>query len=297
MLLTQLDHVTLPAPDLAAASGPFEQLGLRLTPAAVHPGLGTENRVFFAGGSPESHMYVELLALRDRDEAVGAGSERRGWLLRALERPPALARIAFATVDVAAASAALRPHGLTAEPYQAFRADGSLIADVLPLTELAPFAGVDLVLVSDPRPRAAVVAHRAADGLLAHTFPLKRLDHLAASVPDLEAATKFWVDVLGVPVWGEVTSPVMVIRQMRAGDMVFELLAASGPGSPLASRPPGLSSMCAFEVESLDDAVALARSRGFSPPDPAPGVLPGTRTATIPADQLSGLALQLVQYV
>lgn len=297
MLLTQLDHVTLPAPGLAATSGPFEQLGLRLTPAAAHPGLGTENRVFFAGSSPESHMYVELLAVRDQDEAVAAGSHRRGWLVRALQRPPALARVAFATTDMAAAASALRPHGLTAEPYQAFRADGSLIADVLPLTELAPLAGVDLVLVSDPRPRAAVVARRAAEGLLAHILPLKRLDHLAAFVPDLEATTRFWVDVLGVPVWGEVTSPVMVIRQMRVGDMVFELLAPSGPGSPLASRPPGLSSMCAFEVDNLDETIALARSRGFSPPDPAPGVLPGTRTATIPADQLSGLALQLIQYI
>ena len=38
-------------------------------------------------------------------------------------------------------------------------------------------------------------------------MPLKRLDHLAAMAPNLEDATSFWTDVLGVPVHGEVRTP------------------------------------------------------------------------------------------
>jgi len=56
-------------------------------------------------------------------------------------------------------------------------------------------------------------------------------------------------------------------------------------------------SMCAFEVDDLDASVALARERGFTVTDPSTGVLPGTRTATIPPDQLNGMAMQLLEYV
>jgi 4-hydroxyphenylpyruvate dioxygenase-like putative hemolysin len=89
----------------------------------------------------------------------------------------------------------------------------------------------------------------------------------------------------------------MVINQMRVGDVNLELLGPATPESPLAARPPGPASMTAFEVPDVAAAVAHARAAGFTAPDPAPGPLPGTLTATIPGTQLSGLGLQLLQYV
>jgi hypothetical protein len=94
-----------------------------------------------------------------------------------------------------------------------------------------------------------------------------------------------------------VVTDVMVIRQMKVGDSILELLGPGSPDSPIASRPPGFASMVAFEVESLDASVAKARSKGFEVPDGRDGVLPGTRVTTISADQLSGLGLQLLEYV
>jgi hypothetical protein len=84
---------------------------------------------------------------------------------------------------------------------------------------------------------------------------------------------------------------------MKIGDAIVELLGPDSPESPLASRPPGLSSMAAWEVGDLDAAVALARERGFTPSEPATGVLPGTRVATIPGAELSGVGMQLLEYV
>jgi hypothetical protein len=78
---------------------------------------------------------------------------------------------------------------------------------------------------------------------------------------------------------------------------MFELIGPASPDSPVASRPAGLSSMCSFEVPDLEGAVAQARAAGFDGTDPATGTLPGTRTARISADQLSGLTLQLLEYV
>ena len=67
--------------------------------------------------------------------------------------------------------------------------------------------------------------------------------------------------------------------------------------SPIRQRPPGLNSMSSFEVPDLDAVVAQARAAGFEVPDPRIGTLPGTRVTTISADQMSGLNLQLLQYV
>ncbi|MFO0808732.1 MAG: VOC family protein [Gemmataceae bacterium] len=142
---------------------------------------------------------------------------------------------------------------------------------------------------------------RAEDHLKAELqtrpFPLKRLDHLASVAYDLDAQTRYWVDTLGVPLFGEVVAPTMVIRQFRLGDAIFELLGPNGEDSPIRKRSPGLISMASWEVDDLDAVVAQARAAGFTPSDPAAGVLPGTRTATIPATELGGVAMQLLQYV
>lgn len=158
-------------------------------------------------------------------------------------------------------------------------------------------AGTDLVLVRHAR--SVQERHAAAEqaGLLGHALRLKRLDHLAAVAHDLEAKTRVWADILGVPVAGEVTTPAMMIRQLRIGDALLELLGPASPDSPLWKRPPGLVSMAAWEVSKLEEAVEQARQSGFAVPDAAAGVLPGTRTATIPGAELAGVNLQLLEYV
>ena len=66
----------------------------------------------------------------------------------------------------------------------------------------------------------------------------------------------------------------------------------------MAGRPAALASMAAWEVSGpLDDAVALARERGFSCGDAEAGVIPGTRRASIPAAELGGVGMQLLEYV
>ena len=56
-------------------------------------------------------------------------------------------------------------------------------------------------------------------------------------------------------------------------------------------------SVLACEVDDVAACVELARSRGFHPPDPAQGVLPGTLVSTIPGEETSGIVYQLLQYV
>lgn len=149
-------------------------------------------------------------------------------------------------------------------------------------------AGVDLVFREDG-PEIA--------GAPDHAFPLARLDHLAAVALELDDKCAFWSDALGVPVAGEVRTPALIIRQLRLGGAVLELLGAASADSPLRQRPPGLVSMASWEVPDLERAVALAGAAGFSPSGPAPGPLPGTRISTIPGPELAGVNMQLLQYV
>src|SRR5262249_4238623 len=84
-------------------------------------------------------------------------------------------------------------------------------------------------------------------------------------------------DVLGVPVAGEVATPAMLIRPLKGGDTLLELLGPTSADSPIWKRTPGLVSMASWQVKDPDTAVRHARAAGFTATDPAVGVLPGTR--------------------
>jgi catechol 2,3-dioxygenase-like lactoylglutathione lyase family enzyme len=276
MLYDAIDCVCLAAPDLEAACRPYERLGLRLSPA--HEG----RRSLHVGGGTNL-FTVHFLA------EGGLGGPAAGPLGQALAAGRALFAVGLRAPDFTLAVRELTGKGVSAALFR----DRDAEAAWLPLCERA---GTDLVLVRQATPQARH-ARAKAEGLLDHSFPLKRLDHLAVVTHDLEAKTAFWSGVLGVPVAGEVVTPTLVIRQLRLGDAVLELLGPASEGSPLWKRPPGLVNMASWEVNGLERAVRLAREAGHAVPDPAPGPLPGTRIATVPGEGLAGVNMQLLEYV
>lgn len=292
MLYDRIDHVVLPVPSLDAAAEPFARLGLALYPGVRHQGRGTENRGFFVG-EPRSEFYLELLGIYDEAAARVAGATR---YIESAASGRSLSTIVLRVEDIGALAEALADQGVNVRAEAVQTPDGRKVADAASLGDPAR-ALVDLRVIQYPDDAATRHRRHTEAGFFNHAFPLKRLDHLAVIAPDLEAATRYWADVLGIPPTGEVTSPTTIIRQFQIGDAIVELLGPATPESPLGQRPPGLISMNSFEVENLDAAVAAARAAGFNPSDPAPGALPGTRTATIPGAELSGLSLQLLQYV
>jgi catechol 2,3-dioxygenase-like lactoylglutathione lyase family enzyme len=271
-----IDSVLLAVPDLDTACRPYERLGLRLSPGEVR-------RTFSVGG-PANLFGVHLLADAERDSPLAQP------LQLALAAGRSLFAVALRVADLEAALLLLQARGVP--PTTVRDRDRGLA-----WLRVAEQAGTDLILVQHARSTEERHAEASRSGLLDHSFPLERLDHLATVTTDLKARTRFWADVLGVPVTGEVTTPAMVIRQLRLGDAVLELLGPAGPDSPLWKRPPGLVGMVSWEVEDLDAVVAQARAASFSVPDPAVGVLPGTRIATIPGTELAGVNLQLLEYV
>ncbi len=292
-MIERIDHVVVPVPDLEGAAAAYERLGLSLTSPTRHTGLGTENRAFFVGLSAKQSFYLELLGIHDRREALAAG---RAHYVDTLDRGGGLARVMLGTTGLPSEVDRLQQRGVNTSIEQVWSGERH-ICDVAPLESIATGLAATVGLVQYVEADRAAFDRRAAAGRFQHTFPLKRVDHLAAIAPDLEASCRAWSEALVVPVQGEVRGPGIIIRQLKIGDAILELLGPEAPDSPLASRPPGLASMVAWEVDDLDATVSLARDRGFTPNDPAPGILPGTRVSTIPAAELAGVAMQLLEYV
>jgi catechol 2,3-dioxygenase-like lactoylglutathione lyase family enzyme len=258
------------------ACRPYGHLGLRLSA----PQNGS--RTLQVGGL--TNLFAVHFLTGTSSSALLAGPLRQG-----LAGGRALFAVALRVADLLGAVRHLASQGIPAVSLR----DGDEDLAWLPLHDQA---GTDIVLVQDATPVQERHAAALQHGLLGHAFPLRRLDHLAVVTHDLEARTRFWTNVLSVPVVGEVKTPVLIIRQLRLGDAVLELLGPAGSDSPLWQRPPGLVSMASWEVPDLDQAVAQARAAGFTVSDPAVGVLPGTRTATIPGAELAGVNMQLLEY-
>ncbi|MCC7367095.1 MAG: VOC family protein [Chloroflexi bacterium] len=286
MLFDAIDMVILPVSDLDAASAQFERLGLFVSPTTVNESRASAFRLIPFGG-PDNLFCIELLSVADPSATTpfvqGFGNVAdRG-----------LSQLNLLVSDTDAVLAELGKHGISA----ATKIAGGQGKDRYDVTILEPLldAATTLGLIQYGQSMAERHAAFASQGR--HTFPAKRLDHLAAVAPDLDASCRYWDEVLGVPTVGEVVSPVIVVRQVKIGDAIFELLGPSSPDSPIRQRPPGLGSSVSLEVPDLHAAIAQARAAGFDVPDHRIGTLPGTIVTQISADQLSGLTMQLLQYV
>jgi catechol 2,3-dioxygenase-like lactoylglutathione lyase family enzyme len=278
MQFTAIDRVLMPVAELSTASAPFARLGLDVGACVPHPSYDAHG-VSWSVGEGGNCFRIELVS---PDEGPREGITLADELRRAVDAKRGLFAVVVRVPDLGPVQRDLAAAGLLRSSEEV----GGGEFYWLPVEEQA---GVNLALMQ-AQEAAAPVAGK-------NTFPLKRLDHLAAVTPDLDGKTRFWTDVLGVPLAGEVTTPTMVIRQFRIGDAVLELLAPASADSPLRQRPPGPVSLVSVEVPDLAAAVGQARAAGFTVTDPAPGPLPGTHIATIPPAELSGLALQLLQYV
>ena len=290
MILTRIDHVILAVDDLAGSAKLFEQLGLSLTEPMRHKDAATENQVFFVGNDT-SEFYVELLSVHDRGRAIETG---RADLLQSIDRG-GLMRVMLEVDDVDEARAELRATGVAMlQDRTVHRDDGSLIGEVLvPETGLL---GLDVGLISYAESPGDRRSRHAEAGRFRHQLPLLRLDHLAAFVSDLDAASAAWQSILGVELSGRIVGRGMVIHQLQIGDAVLELISPDGPNSPVSQRPLGLASMAAFEVGDLSSCRSLLLDQGFDPNQITEGVLPKSETVVVGAEELSGFTLQLISF-
>jgi len=130
---------------------------------------------------------------------------------------------------------------------------------------------------------------------------LKRLDHIAVLVPDLDQALAFWEDKLGLPLdhVETVSSMQVKIAFLPLGESEIELVQPltedSGLAKYLAKRGPGLHHIC-IEVDDIASKLAELKSRQVRLIDEKPVVMEdGRQLAFIHPKGTGGVLIELYE--
>lgn len=130
-------------------------------------------------------------------------------------------------------------------------------------------------------------------------LPDARLAHIGVAVADLDEATRFYRDVLGIHPGPPETADGATIVCLPFGDVVVELLHPTEPESPvakfLAKRGPGIHHVC-YRVPDLDRALAACRAAGYRLVDDEPRVgAGGHRIAFLHPRSTAGILIELTE--
>ncbi len=130
---------------------------------------------------------------------------------------------------------------------------------------------------------------------------MTKLDHIGVAVRDLEAALRFYTEVLGLTGAGRETLPErsLEIAFIPVGDTKVELLRPTGPESAVAkfleTRGEGLHHL-AFTVSDVEASLARAREAGYTLIDekPRPGA-GGALVAFVHPKSTHGVLIEFCQ--
>jgi len=130
---------------------------------------------------------------------------------------------------------------------------------------------------------------------------LKRLDHIAVLVEDLDQALSFWRDQLGLPLdHVEVIDSMEVkIAFLPLGDSEIELVqpttADSGLAKYLKKRGPGLHHIC-IEVENINTMLGELKEKGVRLIDGEPVTMDdGRKLAFLHPKSAGGVLVELYE--
>ena len=126
-----------------------------------------------------------------------------------------------------------------------------------------------------------------------------RIAHVGIAVPDLAAASAFYVDVLGLEPHPPEVDYGADIVSFPYGDSEIELLAPRGADGPiarfLARRGPGIHHIC-YRVPDLDAALERCRAAGYELVDAVPRQgAGGRRIAFVHPRSTAGILLELTE--
>lgn len=132
-------------------------------------------------------------------------------------------------------------------------------------------------------------------------MPVKRIDHIAVVVEDIDEALQFWQETLGLTLDHVETVPGQGVRIafLPVGDSELELVEPleddSGVATFLQRRGPGLHHLC-FEVDDLSKELGHLKEQGVRLIDQEPVVMEdGRRLAFLHPGTASGVLVELYE--
>jgi methylmalonyl-CoA/ethylmalonyl-CoA epimerase len=130
---------------------------------------------------------------------------------------------------------------------------------------------------------------------------IKRIDHIAIVVQDIEQPLSFWHDALGLELTHveEVPSQESIVAFLPSGQSEIELVKPTTPTSGiakyLAKRGPGIHHIC-FEVDDIEATLAHLKECGVELINETPTIgAGGKKIAFIHPRSTSGVLVELYE--
>lgn len=131
---------------------------------------------------------------------------------------------------------------------------------------------------------------------------VKKINHVAIVVKDIDAALAFWRDQLGLKLdhIEDVPSQASKVAFMPVGEGEVELVEPTNPDSGLAkylnTRGEGMHHLC-VEVDDIEGMLAQLKEKGVRLINEEPLDLPGRRMAFIHPKSTNGVLLELYELI
>jgi methylmalonyl-CoA/ethylmalonyl-CoA epimerase len=129
---------------------------------------------------------------------------------------------------------------------------------------------------------------------------LKKINHVAMAVADIDQALSFWRDALGLELnhVEEVPSQKSTVAFLPVGESEIELVKPttddSGVAKFLAERGGGMHHLC-IEVDDIAGMMAQLKAKGVRLLSEEPSVLPGRKMAFVHPKSTGGVLLELYE--
>lgn len=130
---------------------------------------------------------------------------------------------------------------------------------------------------------------------------IKRIDHIAIVVEDIEAALGFWRDTLGLELdhIEDVAEQKSIVAFLPTGGSEVELVKPttddSGVARYLQKRGPGMHHIC-FEVEDIEAALAQMKEKGVRLINETPLIgSGGKKIAFVHPESTNGVLVELYE--
>jgi len=129
---------------------------------------------------------------------------------------------------------------------------------------------------------------------------IKKINHIAIAVKDVEESLKFWCDAMGLKVdhIEDVPSQKSEVVFIPVGDSEVELVRPTSPDSGVAKfveeKGGGMHHLC-FEVDNIDEMLMQLKEKGIRLINEVALELPGRKMAFIHPKSTNGVLVELYE--
>ena len=131
---------------------------------------------------------------------------------------------------------------------------------------------------------------------------IKKINHVAIVVKDIESALEFWRDQLGLDLHHveDVPSQASKVAFLPVGEGEVELVQPTEAGTGLANylekRGEGMHHLC-MQVDDIDEMLKILQEKGVRLINTEPIDLPGRRMAFIHPKASNGVLVELYEVI